>query len=1267
MESNAYNHAEKNSEYLSEHLFDDKEVAEKYKELLLNDAFSDGYKSKSYDIFLSYSHDDKEIVEKIACLLKEDGFSCWIDSDILRAGDQYNPIIMNAIANSSVFIAFLSKHYVYKKYCPLEFAWAQSKDTSIIAVTLDNVNEGTNKSAAYMFPYLCGNTDPGYGKTISTDDDAAFIANSLKESYQLRCMKAFYESGDPNDLPKIKIPEIVFSLFQEHNKRQYKQDGNYALSDIKGELFPAIKDIDAEKYYKDDADKESSLIKYINIEDGRCERRNLFLFGDGGMGKTVTLLKTAEYFLDNGIPAIYVPLSKISKEKSIEDYLRMNVCHGMNMYWRILHDTMSFSKSYAPSVVLLLDGVNELSSDREVARYITQKTKEKFIDEYKGVDLIITSRWVETEALSDLNNITTKLEIQQIDEPHINNYLESMKLPVVSNKKMLSVLSTPLFLSLYADVEKHKDKYKNIRDIRLIENPDTPGKILQNFFQTQLFRAAEEVNFDRASHYVLLDYMLPEIAYRMIKKPSNKMVLSGGEIWAVADETEKKCQRYCWYFNDRLRKVLRSNCRIDALTLVNLAERSLHFLHETEDGYEMHQSFRDYFVACHIKNEMSAFCADNNRKNDVSPVLEENCFNNDILNFVSDLVVEENAAPVKVCGGWDFHPENSLAEQLLDLWRNTEGEKAQNAVYNLFNIMHTGRHSHLFGCDFSQLDLRKCKLSGNIFVEWENDNIYPCKFDEAWIDYSSFVTDGHGAPVTALCTDGENLIFSGDENGNVKVFDFQTHKCKKTFELYSRAVRDLAWHSETKRLAIMYDNFIFLYSFENDSYEKKKNDSKSGDFRYVGFDQKGELTVAYSLEPLTVKYLSGEIAIPLPAEFTYDVPARCAKWNPKRTEFVRSSLFRSISVANLDEDGKFNIHPALKTNISDDNIISEQEQTEVRKAYEILSKNQKYYFKVFDSYHDIYDSYLINLENNLYIYNSKNHKTTHKISFNCNIIQVKKSQNQIIVDLGDITFLLKANLRLNGAYLKLTGKDAKNKNGVSALIYSEDGSRLLVGMQNQLFEFETEGFTIIRKKEFSRNIGAVCYFKDKIAVASGAVIYVIDNKFSEITVFDSSNHSKITHCLEDWNQNGCYILSNCGLIKKLNRELIVERVRKVDSSSAFTWARDKQNGKNVLLFSKMRDYQYGAAYNFENNTASNHFWKYEILERFYSEISENNYYPINNQIITYEKTPPFKKSSFKNYWGINIYECSFLNIRGDISNPEGLSFIHQNGGIINGK
>ena len=82
-------------------------------------------------------------------------------------------------------------------------------------------------------------------------------------------------------------------LYHEH---QYEQSGNYALNEIRSELFPAIKNPEINILYKDDQKKDVSLVKFFSETDGQDDlHKHLLITGEGGMGKTVSLLKTKSH------------------------------------------------------------------------------------------------------------------------------------------------------------------------------------------------------------------------------------------------------------------------------------------------------------------------------------------------------------------------------------------------------------------------------------------------------------------------------------------------------------------------------------------------------------------------------------------------------------------------------------------------------------------------------------------------------------------------------------------------------------------------------------------------------------------------------------------------------------------------------------------------------------------------------------------------------------------------------------------------------------
>lgn len=869
------------------------------------------------EVFLSYSHNDSEAVEKIAQKLSEAGLNCWIDKDRLRAGENYNASIDTAIKASFVFISFFSETYVNKKYCQHEFDVAVDSEKSILTVCIDRVTEEDNKQFAYAFSFAAGHNILGYKSGVEDDSDIDRFAEGIIRSVQITALKRYLETGDPSDLPPSCTPEYIISQLRQYHESQYVQSGNYALNEIRGELFPAIavKDPDGRKVYRDEEKQDVSLIKYISGEnETNLAGKHILIVGEGGMGKTVSLLNTCKYLLDRKINAIYIPLSKICSDMTIDKYISDIVCGRNDAINRNVRQIMSREFTDVPNMVLLLDGINEVPQDH-VEKLIKKEIKDTYINSCRGVRLIMTSRWFDNSLMHSIENDVALLEMQPLDDDAVANYLSASDMPPVSDPKLLSVIKTPLMLTLYSNVRRHKEKYSHIEGIELEDNPKTAGKIIGNFFQAQLYRAAEEANFNRADHLVLLDYLLPAAAYRMLKNESK--YISEDELLDIKYEIEDMDERYKLYKRIQLDKIKRIG-KPDSDNLLDLAESSLHFLHKTDEGCEfLHQNFRDYFAAHYITNEILCFYSKPEGMKNIDPVLEECIYPAEILSLASDILSEEAAQPQMTDSGWVFPGKDSTApsefskaEAILHLWKDRTDEKAQNAVANLFGIMKTGRADSTAWCDFSGLDMRKCQLNGCRFSEWYKDKIYPSIFDGAYIDRRNFLSDGHEAPVSAMASDGKKFLFSGDENGTVKIFDIEKNEWCDEFRLFGSRVMDLAWDEEYRKLAVLYEKSVFVYSVPDGKAELRKDIRvKTHRFRYVYFAENHQLQVSYDMEPLVRYDLNGNV---YRNGLESDVPVKCAKWNPVKKEYVRGNLCQLLTINRCDEKTQsWKIHPVI--------------------------------------------------------------------------------------------------------------------------------------------------------------------------------------------------------------------------------------------------------------------------------------------------------------------------------------------------------------------
>ena len=1148
--------------------------------------------SKNADVFLSYSHNDSALVEKIAEYISNSGFSCWIDKNRLRAQENFNAAIDSAIDKSIVFIAFLSKTYVNKPYCVHEFDRAIDKQKSIMAVCIDDVNENTNRQDAYLFSFCAGHNILGFGTGINESESIEPFAKEIISSVPMEQLKRYSISGEEKDRPPISTPDYIIACLRLYHERQYQQSGNYALNEIRSELFPAIKNSEINILYKDDDKKNVSLIKFLSELDGQADHnKHILITGEGGMGKTVSLLKTCEYLLEKRINAVYVPLSKIDADLTLDQYLERIVCRGRQRIWQDFKNLMSAPYTSFPNVVLLLDGINEIPLSY-IETFVKRVIKGTYMDAYSGVKLVMTSRWFDNSIMHNLQENVISLEMQPLTEKAINLYLQNIGLPSIVDEKVLSVIKTPLTLTLFADVEKHKEKYKNIDGIDLVENPNTAGKILSNFFQTQLYRAAEEENFDRGDHLALLEYLLPKIAFHMVRNQSYSISLK--DLRSCIKGINKKEERFTWYIDDKWNWVIRGRTEIHTDKLLDIATTGLHFLIQTDDGYEfLHQSFRDYFAAYYIANELWAYAEDKSRFIEDDSVLGSCLFFDEILSFVSDVVREESACPIHRDEKWDFPgkksilpSEYSVVESSFSLWRNKVGEPAQNAVANLVNILKIGRQNLLAWCDFSHLDLRKCWLNKCQFTVWYEDKYYASSFDGAWIDRANFLTNGHEAQISAIVFDGQSQIFSGDKAGVVKIYSIKNQSWGDTIQLQSSTVVDLAWDSSNEILAIMYENIVFCYSVKKKAVVNSYgNSSKSKNFRYVQFSKKNEVNVSFDVEPLIWYDVHGN---KLPSILYYDVPARCAKWNPQRKEFIRSNMLQLFSAARYnDRTASWEISPALKRKSADNSMSQEESRSPL--------------------------------------------------------------------------------------YLSLRDSGVTGKGSISCIQYNGDGSKVLISIQNLLVEYDADSFDVLNRRFFSANIQCACYLRNGVAVGFGTNLMILDSDFSEEAVLQGSQIKPIGAVSEDYTgvvsedyeEQGYFVISSNGEIKKLNRELIVQNMRFTVSKNSFVWVRDRLTNSIQMAFLPWKRFPFGARYSYETDRIESLGWRYEFIDiPEYSDDDEQRFYKMNSSLLVLERLPPYRKITYTNYTGIWIFGCSFNKINGDMASPRNINFLIQNGGIV---
>ena len=92
-------------------------------------------------IFVSYKHEEQDFVEMLIHQLQAAGFPVWVDSEQLRAGENWREAINFAIQDSFALILVISPEAKASQYVTYEWAYAQGANIKVIPVLLKDTEK----------------------------------------------------------------------------------------------------------------------------------------------------------------------------------------------------------------------------------------------------------------------------------------------------------------------------------------------------------------------------------------------------------------------------------------------------------------------------------------------------------------------------------------------------------------------------------------------------------------------------------------------------------------------------------------------------------------------------------------------------------------------------------------------------------------------------------------------------------------------------------------------------------------------------------------------------------------------------------------------------------------------------------------------------------------------------------------------------------------------------------------------------------------------
>lgn len=712
------------------------------------------------------------------------------------------------------------------------------------------------------------------------------------------------------------------SLLRSGSQRYYKklEATRFNFLKIDTELLPQLSNKILDEP-SDETAQTTPLIRALSIAQQRASP-NVFIKGDVGKGKTVSLLHAWETFTANNDRSEPIPIFITLAEYNTSDHQRDFIINyiatnylgksqptneGINAIWELLK-TPYQNMPFVPAVTLFLDGLDEIISD---STGLIQEIK-NIAETAKGTQIVITSQidygftWL---------NPFLKCGVQNLNEKQITTHLGAASLEILEDSPLFNFLKTPMLLTLYSASSSLSKQYKDDNRLEFKENINSYSELVWNFTESIIAQNSKDKS---AQEFAYLKFMLrhfvPYLAFHTEKL--NQFTLSKIELQEAISLAcnylyqKSFLESFPFYISSFRKFGLQSK---DWLEELERTERKIFFIIEklrilsceVIEGepiyYFTHRHYRDFFAAVHIYDDLKIALSEGRIPESLGD--KKLSIHNETAHHLGELCGEHynTSDALKIRRTWQPNQVTRLQDS-LETCRNTFGdEQTSNVVWNILTIWKRIR-GHFADVDLSNLDLKDFLFDEVPLRHFRKLPVYPSMLTGSLLYDTNFISQGHTNSINAVSysPDGTRIL-SASIDRTIKEWSISTGKCLRTLEGHTDVVKSIHYHPDgEKAISGSVDGTIREWEL-GQNLEINRWEAHDGSVTCVRYTSDGKYFFSSGLNK-TVKHWSVKRESPLQVFSNFTTPIVKISVHPNGQQFVTATREVFFQEWHLEEE-----------------------------------------------------------------------------------------------------------------------------------------------------------------------------------------------------------------------------------------------------------------------------------------------------------------------------------------------------------------------------